>query len=126
LLSLIWQVLIIAGRPYEDNRILFFNELTVSMYLYVLIMITDYNDSDDTFDSLAVILLAVVVVAFVANLAIVIVNFFVFLVKSYKKLAFKLRSLGAAPGQKYADDSAVKKKLKKKSKKAPAASLDTK
>ena len=105
---------------------LFFNELTVFLYLYVLIMITDYNDSDDTFDTLAIILLAVVVVAFVVNLAVVIVNFFVFLVKSYKKLAFKLRSLGGASGQKCTDDSAVKKKLKKKSKKAPAASLDTK
>jgi hypothetical protein len=94
LLSLIWQVLIIAGRPYEDNRILFFNELTVSMYLYVLILLTDYNDSDDTFDSLAMILLAVVVVAFLVNLGVVIVNFFRFLVKSFKRLIFKLRSYG--------------------------------
>jgi hypothetical protein len=86
-------VLIIAGRPYEDNRILFFNEVTVSIYLYVLIMLTDYNDSEgDTFDSLAMILLAVVVVAVLVNLGVVIVNFFRFLVKSFKKLIFKLRS----------------------------------
>ena len=81
MLSLVWQVLIIAGRPYEDNRILFFNELTVSVYLYVLILLTDHNDSeDDTFDSLAMTLLAVVVVAFLVNLGVVVVNFFRFLV----------------------------------------------
>ena len=63
------------------------------MYLYVLIMLTDYNDSEgDTFDSLALTLLAVVVVAFVVNLGVVLVNFFRFLVKSFKKLIFKLRS----------------------------------
>ena len=105
---------------------LLFNELTVTMYLYVLMMITDYNDSDDTFDSLAMILLAVVVMAFAVNLAVVIVNFFSFLVKCFKKFAVKLRSLSGAPGQKYADDTALKKKIKKKSKKPPAASLATK
>jgi hypothetical protein len=105
---------------------LLFNELTVTMYLYVLMMITDYNDSDDTFDSLAMILLGVVVLAFTVNLAVVIVNFFSFLVKCFKKLAAKLRSLGGAPGQKYSDDTALKKKMKKKGKKASAASLATK
>ena len=62
------------------------------MYLFVLILLTDYNDSDDTFDTLAMILLAVVVVAFLVNLGVVVVNFLRFLVKSFKKLIFKLRS----------------------------------
>jgi len=44
-LSVIWQALILTGKPYEDNRMLMFNELTISLYLYVLILLTDYNDS---------------------------------------------------------------------------------
>jgi len=43
---------------------LMINELMVTLYLYVLLMLTDYNDSVDAFDTLAGILLGVIVVAF--------------------------------------------------------------
>lgn len=45
ILSYIYQFFIIIGRPYyekQDNSISLFNEVMVSAYLYVLMMLTDY------------------------------------------------------------------------------------
>ena len=92
MLSLLWQALILIGRPYEDNRMLMFNELTVTLYLYVLIMLTDYNDSVDAFDTLAFTLLGVIIVAFLVNILVMAFNFLVFLAKGVKKLRLKLRN----------------------------------
>ena len=92
MLSILWQALILIGRPYEDNRMLMFNELTVTLYLYVLLMLTDYNDSVDAFDTLAIILLGVIIVAFLVNLLVMAFNFLVFLAKGVKKLRLKLRN----------------------------------
>jgi hypothetical protein len=91
-LSLLWQALILIGRPYEDNRMLMFNELTVTLYLYVLIMLTDYNDSVDAFDTLAFTLLGVIIAAFLVNILVMAFNFLVFLAKGVKKLRLKLRN----------------------------------
>lgn len=74
---------------------LMFNELTVTFYLYVLLMLTDYNDSVDAFDTLAGILLGVIVVAFLVNLLVMAFNFLVFLAKGVKKLRLKLRNKAA-------------------------------
>jgi Fe2+ transport system protein B len=43
--SLVYQVLMVFGKPYNDkieNQISLFNEVMVSAYLYVLMMLTDY------------------------------------------------------------------------------------
>jgi hypothetical protein len=95
-LSLLWQALILIGKPYEDNRMLLFNELTVILYLYVLKMLTDYNESLETFDTLAIILLAVIMVAFIVNLLVMAFNFLVSLVKGVKKLRLMIRKYEAS------------------------------
>ena len=69
-----------------------FNELIVTLYLYVLIMLTDFNESVDAFDTLAIILLGVIIVTFIFNLLVMAFNFLVFLVKAVKKLRLKLRN----------------------------------
>ena len=71
---------------------LMFNELTVTLYLYVLIMLTDYNDSVDAFDTLAFTLLGVIIAAFLVNILVMAFNFLVFLAKGVKKLRLKLRN----------------------------------
>lgn len=96
MLSLLWQALILIGKPYEDNRMLLFNELTVILYLYVLKMLTDYNESLETFDTLAIILLAVIMVAFIVNLLVMAFNFLVSLVKGVKKLRLMIRKYEAS------------------------------
>jgi hypothetical protein len=100
-LSHIWQILILIGRPSENNRILFFNELTVTLYLYVLILLTDYNDSVESFEILAIILLWIVILALIFNLVVVAHNLLVFLVKLIKKMNLKLRNYCASRGKKY-------------------------
>jgi hypothetical protein len=102
-LTLIWQALILIGKPYEDNRMLLFNELTVILYLYVLIMLTDCNESLETFDTLAIILLAVIILAFIVNLLVMAFNCLVSLVKGVKKLRLMIRNYGDSSGQKYLD-----------------------
>ena len=46
---------------------LLFNEIMVSIYLYVLISLTDYNDDADLFENCGIALLAVVMVSFAVN-----------------------------------------------------------
>ena len=44
--SVLMQTLIIHGKPMQDpveNMISLFNDLMVSLFLYVLITLTDYN-----------------------------------------------------------------------------------
>ena len=58
------------GKPLDDyfeNSILFFNEIMVSIYLYVLISLTDYNDDADLFENCGIALLAVVMLSFAVN-----------------------------------------------------------
>ena len=51
-----------------DNLLLYFNELTVSLYVYLLFGITDFNDGIDTFEALGVALFCLILVAFGMNL----------------------------------------------------------
>lgn len=49
--SVIYQSLIIVSKPYSsksENYISLFNEFSVSAYLYVLLLLTDYLDSSNT------------------------------------------------------------------------------
>lgn len=64
------QVIIVQGKPLKnkfENSMLIFNELMVSIYLYVLISLTDYNDDADLFDNCGIALLSIVIISFVAN-----------------------------------------------------------
>ncbi len=58
------------GKPLEDyyeNSMLLFNEIMVSIYLYVLISLTDYNDDADLFENCGIALLTVVMLSFAVN-----------------------------------------------------------
>jgi hypothetical protein len=46
---------------------LMFNELLVSIYLYVLTSLTDFNDDADLFEGCGIALLSIVMIAFVVN-----------------------------------------------------------
>jgi hypothetical protein len=46
---------------------LLFNEFMVSVYLYVLISLTDYNDDADLFEKCGIALLTVVMLSFAVN-----------------------------------------------------------
>ncbi len=61
-----------------------FNELMVSIYLYVLISLTDYNDNEDLFENCGIALLSIVMISFV-------INFLKFLFFTLRDLYRKLR-----------------------------------
>ena len=44
-----------------------FNELMVSIYLYVLLTLTDFNLDEDLYDGCGIALLSVVMVSFIVN-----------------------------------------------------------
>ena len=98
---------------------LMFNELTVSLYLYILIMLTDFNDSVEAFEILAIILLGVIIVALIVNLLAVAFNFLSSLVKGVKKLRLMIRNYKASSGQKYFEYNPSNTHITLKEKKAP-------
>ena len=58
------------GKPLDEkfeNSMLLFNEMMVSVYLYVLISLTDYNDDADLFENCGIALLTIVMLSFTVN-----------------------------------------------------------
>jgi hypothetical protein len=63
--------LILHGRPFEsplENRIALFNEIMVSLYLYILMTLTDFMGPNPIMGDCAMSLVGVIVVAFAVNL----------------------------------------------------------
>lgn len=58
------------GKPLDDkfeNNMLLFNEIMVSIYLYVLSSLTDYNDDADLFENCGIALVTIVMISFGVN-----------------------------------------------------------
>ena len=70
-MSVVTQVIIIRGRPMEDtgeHRMSIFNEIMVTLYLYLLVSLTDYNGENPLREQCGVVLLGVVLSAIGVNL----------------------------------------------------------
>jgi hypothetical protein len=70
IISIVNQILIIYGKPFElktDNYMSLFNEFMVSIYIYGLILLTDFQSSRMNKDSLALILLYVISITLGVN-----------------------------------------------------------
>jgi hypothetical protein len=96
---LLSQALIISAKPCDtrvDNLMLYFNELTVSLYLYLVIGITDYNEGVDTFEGLGIALFSLILVAFGVNLLKAVHNMYL----SARTLFLKVRARVRARGKK--------------------------
>jgi hypothetical protein len=82
--SVLWQTLILTSTPFDSralNIIAFFNELTVSLYLYVAFLLSDFletqiNDDELLADSLRL------------NLAWILTSFLIFTI--FVNLVFSL------------------------------------
>jgi len=60
----------LKGKPLDDsfeNNMLLFNEIMVSLYLYVLTSLTEYNDDVDLFDNCGIAALTIVIISFAVN-----------------------------------------------------------
>ena len=94
MLSLIFQCLILNYRPLEtriENVFLFFNELTVSLYLYFLIPLSDFNLYSEHFNPLGICLLSVVIAALGVNFLKFFVNFMCSIFRFFKYYICKCR-----------------------------------
>ncbi len=71
LLSITAQGLMLAGRPQDnklDNQIDLFIEVCVSLYLYVLLILTDWWDTNVFRDECGWILVGLIIISLIANL----------------------------------------------------------
>lgn len=71
ILSFLYQCFIINGKPLPEvaeNRMLIFNESMVSLYLYALMMITDFNLEEYQFEDLGLFLLSIVMFSLLVNI----------------------------------------------------------
>ena len=71
LFSMAAQGLMLTGRPQEnkmDNQIDLFIEVCVSLYLYVLLILTDWWGTNDFRDECGWILISFIIISLIANL----------------------------------------------------------
>ena len=91
--SILFQCMIFHGLPCEsriDNGFLIFNEVMANIYLYSLICITDFNESADLFDNIALCLMIILIVAFLLNLLYGILSFLVSLYTFSKRILLRM------------------------------------
>jgi uncharacterized membrane protein YjfL (UPF0719 family) len=92
-MSLIYQMLVLHIKPYKlpsDNKIQFSNEFLVSLYLYLYIPLTDFQQSDMIRDICAWGLIGVILVCIIINLG----NLLMIAGKSiYLKVKSKIRTM---------------------------------
>jgi hypothetical protein len=79
---------------------LLFNEIMVSVYLYVLISLTDYNDDADLFENCGLALLTIVMISLA-------VNFLKFLYFSLRGIYRKLKTFCCMYDSKGSADATV-------------------
>ena len=73
-----------------DNRMLLFNEIIVSIYLYLLLCLTDFMGEHDKRDSIAwALLILVVFTVFVNFVKLLLVCEWLFLIRKIKKKCLK-------------------------------------
>jgi hypothetical protein len=92
--------MILVSKPMLsklDNNMLLFNELMVSVYLYLLLCLTDYMGENDNRDLLGLILLSLVVSTVLVNLVkFLLVCDWCFLPRWFKKKCSKLKKYAAS------------------------------
>ncbi len=79
---------------------LLFNEIMVSVYLYVLISLTDYNDDADLFENCGIALLTIVMLSFT-------VNFLKFVYFALRSIYRRLKKYCCSKGHSKDQDSTV-------------------
>jgi hypothetical protein len=111
-----------------DNGFLIFNELMASSYLYVLISITDYNESGELYDRLSFVLMGIFIFTFLINL----LNFFCIFFASLFNFAkskwnkhCRSPKEGGSSEEKYKNDIEVKFKARDLADKTQRISADT-
>ena len=70
IISVIFQCMAIMGKPMNErseNRMVVFNEIMVSCYLYTMIPLTNINPSDEIKNSCGIALVSIVMLSIFVN-----------------------------------------------------------
>ena len=92
LFSIAAQGLILSGRPQEnklDNQIDLFIEVCVSLYLYVLLILTDWWGTNDFRDECGWILVGLIIISLISNL----LHFFISIRVPLKRFIAKIKAI---------------------------------
>lgn len=94
-ISTLFQLIIVGSKPLLsklENRMLLFNEIMVSIYLYLLLSLTDFMGDNDLRDMIAWVLLSIVVFTVLVNLVkFLIVCDWCYLIRKIKKKCLKAK-----------------------------------
>jgi Na+/phosphate symporter len=92
-ISTVFQLMIVGSKPMSsklDNNMLLFNEIMVSLYLYLLLCLTDFMIEHDKRDLIAWVLLFLVVFTVLFNLVKFLIFFdWCYLIRKFKKKCIK-------------------------------------
>lgn len=94
-ISTLFQLIIVGSKPLLsklENRMLLFNEIMVSIYLYLLLSLTDFMGDNDLRDMIAWVLLSIVVFTVLVNLVkFLIVCDWCYFIRKIKKKCLKAK-----------------------------------
>ena len=68
---------------------LLFNEITVTLYVYALISISDFNECYELYDILGLVLLSIVIFAFVVNILSAFINIIFSIIRLFRFICSK-------------------------------------
>jgi hypothetical protein len=94
-ISTVFQAMIVGSKPMLsklENYMLLFNEIMVSVYLYLLLCLTDFMGENDCRDFIGLLLLSLVVFTVLVNLVKFLIVFdWCFIIRKIKKICSKLK-----------------------------------
>ena len=98
-ISIVFQVMIVGSKPKLsklENNMLLFNEIMVSIYLYLLLCLTDFMGENDYRDKIGLALLSLVGFTVLVNLVkLLIVLDWCYFVRKIKKKCLRLKKYAA-------------------------------
>jgi hypothetical protein len=98
-ISIVFQVLIVGSKPKLsklENNMLLFNEIMVSVYLYLLLCLTDFMGENDYRDKIGLALLSLVGFTVLVNLVkLLLVLDWCYFVRKIKKKCLRLKKYAA-------------------------------
>jgi hypothetical protein len=92
-ISFVFQAMIVGSKPMLsklENNMLLFNEIMVSVYLYLLLCLTDFMEENNSRDFIGLLLLSIVGFTVLVNLVkFLLVCDWCFLIRKIKKKFYK-------------------------------------
>ena len=105
MLSVLFQIIMIHGKPYpdkSDQRMAVFNEIAAALYLYIMMLLTDFWGENDLRNEVGWALLFFLIFVVTVNLTKVFASFISWLkakIKKYRNILQSKKTVGIKPNQ---------------------------